>query len=620
MESEDIIEALFTVWDELPDALGEDWPAFHARIEQLLLRLHHANDSAQRSSAASDLILAVREFPEARRRMHAVVQELASGRGGATRSGGAPESLLPAARGNWTDWVARLFHRAAPQPVERYADVTAPKQLPVGQRGTVTVRLTQLPNADSAIAQPMIVEPGQTVEITLIDPTGELEIEDETRELKIKADKDSEPVTFYIRGHQPGQRRLNLEFRQLGVLICWIAIEFEVTEEASEPTEQSQPANVVTGEVYVPPADLEIVVSMTRYNGETQLWYELHLQLEQLGYFRKRIAGPTFRGDPQHFQRHLIGKLENMGGGRDIDGKYLEFDQAEVELNSAGQWLYQQLFTDQMAAEYRRFRKHVRTLHIISDEPWIPWEVVKPYDDSDPTNVIDDDFLACQFAVARWMRSDRPPLGHIHVNRLACIEAGQTPHQSPLSYAGTERDYSCQPGSCHGHSRCEPISGGLDKREQPTQHGQRQAMALCYARRHGLEPTRRVPDHPHGRSQPAGHPLCRPVRHGRQSGPAADLLQRLPRGRVELVADSTRRLGRDARATKELRRTARPPLVRQRLARLRVHPPLLQRHPRRQNGRRSCSSGPKPRSRIRAKQPDMAGVQRLFPSEFKNRV
>lgn len=66
----------------------------------------------------------------------------------------------------------------------------------------MTVRLTKLPNADSAIAQPMIVEPRQNVELTLIDPTGELEIEYETRELTIKADRDSEPVTFYVRSQQ----------------------------------------------------------------------------------------------------------------------------------------------------------------------------------------------------------------------------------------------------------------------------------------------------------------------------------------------------------------------------------------------------------------------------------
>lgn len=119
MDPEDIIVALFTVWDELPDALGDDWPAFHARIEPFLLRLHHANDATQRSTTASDLILAVCEFPEARQRMHAVVKGITQRRGHATRSHGEEEAARSLSRGNWMDWVAKLYHRAAPKPVER---------------------------------------------------------------------------------------------------------------------------------------------------------------------------------------------------------------------------------------------------------------------------------------------------------------------------------------------------------------------------------------------------------------------------------------------------------------------------------------------------------------------
>jgi hypothetical protein len=441
MQPEYIIEALLSVWDDLPEALGDDWLAFHAGIERLLLRLHQAQSTAEQSSAAAELILAVREFPEARRRMNAVVQDISRERGGAIRMGNEPILSL-ASRGKWTDWICRLFSRASPGRLERYADITAPKELPIGTRGTVTVRLTKSPSADSAVAKPMTVEAGQAVEVSLSSPTGEVAVEDDgVREVKILADRDSEPVTYYIRCLEPGRKRLDLKFRQLGVMICWIEIEVDASPGIFESTEQSQPANIVAGEVYVPPADLEIVVSMTRQNGQTQLWYELSSQNKTLGYYHKRIAGPQFPGDPLQFQMYLIRKLESLGGGTDVDGKYLTFEQAELELKSVGHWLYRQLIPDQMAGEYRRFRQHVRTLHIISDEPWIPWEIVKPFDGRDPDDVIDDDFLGCQFALARWLRSERPPSGQLNVNRLACVEAGRPPHQTPLAYAASERDY-----------------------------------------------------------------------------------------------------------------------------------------------------------------------------------
>ena len=39
----------------------------------------------------------------------------------------------------------------------------------------------------------------------------------------------------------------------------------------------------------------------------------------------------------------------------------------------------------------------------MSDEPWIPWELIKPYDDEPGQELIDHDFLCMQFDFARWV-------------------------------------------------------------------------------------------------------------------------------------------------------------------------------------------------------------------------
>ena len=58
-----------------------------------------------------------------------------------------------------------------------------------------------------------------------------------------------------------------------------------------------------------------------------------------------------------------------------------------------------------MRQHYLRVRREVRTLQIVSDEPRIPWELVKPFDKSDPRKPIDDDFLSLM-ASARFVLTD----------------------------------------------------------------------------------------------------------------------------------------------------------------------------------------------------------------------
>jgi hypothetical protein len=91
------------------------------------------------------------------------------------------------------------------------------------------------------------------------------------------------------------------------------------------------------------------------------------------------------------------------------------------------------LFNEDMRREYReRIRGRVHTLEIVSDEPWIPWELVKPYDDG-----VDDDFLCLQYDFSRWVSGGTAPAAEIEVDSLVCI----APTDSGLAQAQAERDF-----------------------------------------------------------------------------------------------------------------------------------------------------------------------------------
>jgi hypothetical protein len=149
----------------------------------------------------------------------------------------------------------------------------------------------------------------------------------------------------------------------------------------------------------------------------------------------------VIRGAPDAYQQHIMRKIEDLATGKDVDGRPLTPQQIEDKLASVGHELYEQIFSSEMRSAYRRLRGSVRTILITSDEPWVPWELIKPYDDSDPNAVIDDDFLCMQFQVTRWLAGRSGAAGMINVSRLACVQAGQVPGYKELPYAQSEYQY-----------------------------------------------------------------------------------------------------------------------------------------------------------------------------------
>jgi hypothetical protein len=74
-------------------------------------------------------------------------------------------------------------------------------------------------------------------------------------------------------------------------------------------------------------------------------------------------------------------------------------------LEKIGENLYDMLFPAPLKAFYKQFAPKARTVLIYSTEPWIPWEIIKPYGldlDSDCC-----EFLCARFQVARWLTSEQ---------------------------------------------------------------------------------------------------------------------------------------------------------------------------------------------------------------------
>lgn len=179
----------------------------------------------------------------------------------------------------------------------------------------------------------------------------------------------------------------------------------------------------------VPPPDLEMRVSTTSESGRTRLTYTLHSPNGKVPFSHREIAGPALAGSPEDLQRRLLHKIEQLGLRQDVDGSGLLRVELDRKLKGLGRDLWRELFPAEIRHTYREIlRSSVRSWMIVSDEPWIPWELVKPYDDSRPEEILDDEFLALRFELTRWLAGDKTPAHHIAVRSLAVFRTADLPH------------------------------------------------------------------------------------------------------------------------------------------------------------------------------------------------
>ncbi len=185
-----------------------------------------------------------------------------------------------------------------------------------------------------------------------------------------------------------------------------------------------------------PTVDLEIHVTTQVVEGRTRLSYELHSA--KLGYRGRRIPGPEIKTQPEDYQVRLLGKMESLNKHIGPDASLLDSAEVEQVLESLGRELYRELFSPELCEAYRDFRENVKTLLIVSDEPWIPWELVKPEESREGEVLFNDEFLCWHFELSRWFLAGDAPPAEIGVTRAVCIEAGNPRNVKPLKHAKAE--------------------------------------------------------------------------------------------------------------------------------------------------------------------------------------
>lgn len=347
-----------------------------------------------------------------------------------------------AARGDELELAAAPSAPSESLQVNFHTEVKFPAAVQRWQVNWLVVRLRLQQPAESAARGRIPVEFSQpeqgapppevlTVRVLAAD------FEEETlcweRTLTVWADRDSDPAVFLLKSGSLGAKRIAIDFYHKARLVGSVSLQTEVVQQAGTGASaavarggENLPEFARFERQPPPPADLHLRVVKKAQENTLAFW--LDSPRADVPY-RWQFMGETelTDKDPLAFLARELAPLTELVRLLASDLTAAEQAQSALQLATLAEGLFEQLLPEPLREAYfaQIVPLHeagvIRTLLITSDEPWIPWELLKPYHyNVHSGQEYSDDFWATRFRLARWL-AGRGPLARLTVDTAALV-------------------------------------------------------------------------------------------------------------------------------------------------------------------------------------------------------
>jgi type VI secretion system protein ImpC len=373
---------------------------------------------------------------------------------------------------------------ALPESIQRHTDVSFPANVPVGKTHNLRVQLVPaeeiLPTGEVKkhprshphdvtmsldVPRPARMgEPSPPVRVIVSVAAENFTIESATRaEILVPLTGKSPAVNFCLRGQAVGPGRIMVDFVQEGHPVGSVDLFPEVV--SVTPPVGDEPASGA-GEVSLRMSpglapDVVLKVFELRHGeGPGRLHFHLfstHPRLQDLPVLDGDLGVQDLRGEVAAWvENHLrtLGSVARRSGTpvAEVDGA----------LADVGYQFYEQLLPQKLQDLCWTFRERgVRSVLVLSDEPHIPWELIKPYRTDPATGRIEkeDSFWGEAFAITHWLRG-RPPAPRLSLRRVAALAAGAATVAKGVPEL--PRDLKLVSGESHGPSTFAELPANFD--------------------------------------------------------------------------------------------------------------------------------------------------------------
>ena len=210
--------------------------------------------------------------------------------------------------------------------------------------------------------------------------------------------KDSNPVIFSVKSKKEGKHTIHIRFFQQTTYVGQITLESLVTSSKNQrplfvPDSQIKEwkSDYAILENTIPGPDITIFIHERKVSSE----FEYDVLVSSLDIPIQEMGPIKFQFNPEAKFHKIFEDIENL---RAPSPNILD-----RKIKAKGMSLYDELFPESLKQLYWEKREKIKSIRIISKEPWIPWEIIKPWHKLEDGSIEEDEFLCEHYAFSRWL-------------------------------------------------------------------------------------------------------------------------------------------------------------------------------------------------------------------------
>lgn len=271
-----------------------------------------------------------------------------------------------------------------------------PRQVSLGSLTSLTVELTRRAGRERDVSTlPVDLAPGARVSVLV--QAGHGFVVEGPSEGTVEASERALPIRFRLRALEQGQGLVRILFFVESTALGAITLEPVIVDQDESAAGSPVPASTVVSALDVgsAPPDLELVVLEEILNGRPA--YSIRVSSEALGYHLREFGPIVLRTDPRTYFADLFAEIEGL--------ELITADdraRAQTLLEAKGDALFRDLVPERLGEALWSSRDRISRIRVDSEEPHVPWELIRLSGRDDDGNVVAGRFL-CEYEMTRWV-------------------------------------------------------------------------------------------------------------------------------------------------------------------------------------------------------------------------